>query len=118
MGTIIEYFLTRTIRWTWWGFTFPVTAAGLIVLFLRDRRAAAVFASLLAGNLAVQAAEYYSSVNYDAQITGDKLMYFLESGWDRMTLHWAPLGIYGAGMAVIALLRHDDSADVLATRRV
>ena len=118
VGAIIEYFLTRTIRWTWWGFTFPITAAGLIVLFLRDRPAATVFASLVLGNLLVQTFEYYSSVYYDAQITGDILMYFLESGWDRMTLHWAPLGIYGAGMAVIALLRHHDSADVLATRPI
>ena len=27
-----------------------------------------------------------------------------------MTLHWAPLGLYGAGMAVIALLRRGDAA--------
>ena len=118
VGAILEYFLTRTIRWSWWGFTFPITAAGLIVLFFRDKRAAAVLASLLAGNLAVQVAEYYSSVNYDTEIAGDKLMYFLESGWDRMTVHWAPLGIYAAGLAVIALLRRGDSADVLATRPV
>ena len=66
MGAIIRYFLNATLKWYSWGLTFPLTAAGLIVLFLRDRRAATVFAALLAGNLLIQIVEYYSSVNYDA----------------------------------------------------
>ena len=99
--------------------TFPLTAAGLILLFLRDRRAAAVLTSLLAGNLLVQIAEYYSSVYLDVEISGDKLNYFLESGWDRMTLHWAPLGLYSAGVAVIALLKRNDVVtDVRSVRPV
>ena len=109
VGAITWYFLERVVRWSWWGFTFPVTAAGLILLFLRDRRMAAVFASLLAGNLLVQMVEYYSSVYLDVEISGDKLNYFLESGWDRMTLHWAPLGLYGAGVALIALLKRSEA---------
>ena len=117
VGAIIQYFLERAIRWTWWGLTFPVTAAGLIVLFLRDRRTAAVFTSLLAGNLLVQIAEYYSSVYLDVEISGDRLNYFLESGWDRMTLHWAPLGLYGAGVALIALLRRCDAAASIPSLR-
>ena len=119
VGAIAQYFLKRAVRWSWWGFTFPVTAAGLIVLFLRDRRMAAVFASLLAGNLLVQIVEYYSSVYFDVEIFGDKLGYFPESGWDRMTLHWAPLGLYGAGVAIIALLKRNDVVtDVRSVRPV
>ena len=110
VGAIIEYFLTATIEWSSWGFTFPLAVAGLIVLFLRDKRTAAILASLLAGNLFVQVVEYYSSVYSDIELSEDILNYFLESGWDRMTLHWAPLGLYGAGMAIIALLRRGDAA--------
>ena len=110
VGAIIEYFLTATIEWSSWGFTFPLAVAGLIVLFLRDKRTAAILASLLAGNLFVQVVEYYSSVYSDIELSEDILNYFLESGWDRMTLHWAPLGLYGAGIAIIALLRRGDAA--------
>ena len=110
VGAIIRYFLNATLKWYSWGLTFPLTAAGLIVLFLRDRRTASVFTSLIAGNLLVQIAEYYSSVYLDVEISGDKLNYFLESGWERMTLHWAPLGLYGAGVAIIALLKRSDAA--------
>ncbi len=119
VGAIIQYFLNMTIKWYSWGLTFPLTAAGLIVLFLRDRRTAAVLTSLLAGNLLVQIVEYYSSVYFDVEIFGDKLSYFLESGWDRMTLHWAPLGLYGAGVAIIALLKRNDVVtDVRSVRPV
>ena len=65
VGAIIQYFLNTTIKWYSWGLTFPLTAAGLILLFLRDRRAAAVLTSLLAGNLLVQIVECYSSVYLD-----------------------------------------------------
>ena len=119
MGAIVQYFLERAVLWNWWGLTFPLTAAGLIVLFLRDRRTAAVFASLIAGNLLVQIVEYYSSVYLDIEIFEDKLNYFLETGWDRMTLHWAPLGLYGAGLAIIALLKRNDVVtDVRSVRPV
>ena len=119
VGAIIQYFLNTTIKWYSWGLTFPLTAAGLILLFLRDRRAAAVLTSLLAGNLLVQIVEYYSSVYLDIEIFEDKLNYFLETGWDRMTLHWAPLGLYGAGLAIIALLKRNDVVtDVRSVRPV
>ena len=119
VGAIIQYFLNMTIKWYSWGLTFPLTAAGLILLFLRDRRAAAVLTSLLAGNLLVQIVECYSSVYLDIEIFEDKLNYFLETGWDRMTLHWAPLGLYGAGVAIIALLKRNDVVtDVRSVRPV
>lgn len=124
VGAIVQYFLEQTVSWHLWGLTFPLTAAGLIVLFFHDRRAAAVFASLIAGNFLVQLVTYYTTVYLDeAQgipISGEPdrvLFFFLDSGWNRMTMHWAPLGIYGAGMAIIALLRRDDASTSIPSTR-
>ncbi len=104
VGVISEYFLNRVVFWEWWSLTFPLTAAGLILVLVWERRVGAALTALIAGNLLVLLHEYYSSVYYDVDIFGDKLGYFLESGFDRMTLHWAPLGIFGAGLAIQALL--------------
>ncbi|MDP6182300.1 MAG: hypothetical protein QF609_00635 [Gammaproteobacteria bacterium] len=117
VGAIAKYFLERAVFWEWWGLTFPLAASGLIVLFFRDRQAGILLASLIAGNLLVQLYEYYSSVYLDVEIFGDKLHYFLESGFDRMTLHWAPLGIYGAGLAISTLRDRAGAAASTASMR-
>ena len=125
VGFIAQYFLEQAAQWHLWGLTFPLTAAGLIVLYALDKRMATIFASLIAGNFLVQLTTYYATVYVDeAQgipMIGEPheiLFFFLDSGWNRMTMHWAPLGIYGAGMAIIALLRRANSADVPSARPV
>ena len=115
VGAIAQYFLEQSVSWNLWGLTFPLTAAGLIVLIFHDRRVAAVFASLIAGNFLVQLVAYYTAVYVDEQqgipMVGEPhriLFFFLDNGWNRMTMHWAPLGIYGMGIAITALLKCGD----------
>ncbi len=124
VGAIAQYFLEQTVSWHLWGLTFPLTAAGLIVLYFLNRRTAAAYAVILIGNFLVQLITYYTTVYLDeAQgipISGEPdkiLFYFLDNGWNRMTLHWAPLGIYGAGMAIMALLIRDDAITGIPSTR-
>ena len=73
----------------WWSLTFPLTAAGLILVLVWERRVGAALTALIAGNLLVLLHEYYSSVYYGVDIFGDKLGYFLR---ERIRPNDAALG--------------------------
>ena len=100
LGVIGSYFGQTAVSPTTWGLAFVVMLAGIGVLLVRRRRVGVATLLLMLLNSLAMFVLLYSVPEPDRFLVDP----WLVAGFDRLALHWVPVGTVVAGLALQDLL--------------